>query len=112
MADYTKVELATARVKRTLDELKDLGEEIGEDQAMVTQTENFIAREARLRSNLKLERMLESNEQNMLANIRGREIDAVIEHNTRQNARLIEQGDHMIEQNDTIIDLLQIRTAE
>lgn len=112
MDNYTEVELATARVKQTLDELEDLGEEVSEYREMLAQTEAFIAKEARLMSDLRLGRMLEDNERNVLATVHGREIDDIIDLNTRQNARLIEQGDHIIEQNDTIIDLLQIRTAE
>lgn len=103
MDKYTNAELATARVKRTLNELEDLAEEVAVNRAALSQTEDFIAREAKLTVDYRLGRMLESNEWNAFAIIRDREIDAVIEYNTNQN-------DRMIEQNDIIIDLLRILT--
>lgn len=107
MDDYTKVELAIARVTRTLNEFENLAEEVREHQPALTQTEDFIVREAKLRSDYRLGRMLEGNEQNVLATIRNRKIDDIIDYNTKQN-------DRMIEQNDVIIELLRIlsQTAE
>ena len=101
--NYTKSELATARVTRTLNEMKDLAEEVAVNQAALDLTQDLIVREEKLRCDYRLGRMVEANEHNVLATLPNRGIDDVIDYNTKQN-------DRMIEQNDIIIDLLRIFT--